>query len=45
MDDNNNYNLLSVNPPLDKAKTDRVLEALNADEKNGFNSLAVGMSK
>ena len=45
VDENNDYNLLSVNPPLDKKKTDRVLDTLNADGKNGFNSLAVGMSK
>ena len=45
MDDNDDYNLLNVNPPLDKSKTNPMLETLNADGKNGFNSFAVGMSK
>jgi hypothetical protein len=45
VDENNDYNLSNVSPPLDKSKTDPLLETLNADEKNGFNLFAVGMSK
>jgi hypothetical protein len=45
VDENKDYNLSNVNPPLDKIKTDPVLETLNADGKNGFNLFAVGMSK
>jgi hypothetical protein len=45
VDENNDYNLSNINPPLDKDKTNPVLETLNADGKNGFNLFAVGMSK
>ena len=45
VDENKDYILSNVNPPLDKSKTDPVLETLNADGKNGFNLFAVGMSK
>lgn len=45
MDEDNDYQLSGVNPSLDRNKTDALLNNLNADGKNGFNSFAVGMSK
>mmetsp|Transcript_39876 Transcript_39876/g.84969 ORF Transcript_39876/g.84969 Transcript_39876/m.84969 type:complete len:244 (-) Transcript_39876:768-1499(-) len=45
IDENSDYQLSDVNPPLDQRKTDPVLYCLNKDAKNGFNSFAVGMRK
>ena len=44
-EDNQEYILSSVNPSLDVAKTNPILDELNKDGKSGFNSFAVGMSK
>ena len=45
MDENSDYELSDLNPPLDRNKTNPVLNGLNSDGKNGFNSFVVGMSK
>ncbi|KAL7532487.1 hypothetical protein ACHAWF_004157 [Thalassiosira exigua] len=45
MDENNDYMLTNVNPPLDQNETDPILGGLNSDGKNGFNSFVVGMRK
>lgn len=44
-EDNEEYILSGVNPSLDVAKTNPILDELNKDGKSGFNSFAVGMSK
>jgi len=45
MDKNNDYELSDVNPSLDQIRTDPILNGLNSDGKNGFNSFVVGMRK
>ena len=44
-EDNEEYILSGVNPSLDVAKTNPILNELNKDGKSGFNSFAVGTSK
>eukprot|EP00578_Thalassiosira_sp_NH16_P008205 CAMPEP_0181111216 /NCGR_PEP_ID=MMETSP1071-20121207/19153_1 /TAXON_ID=35127 /ORGANISM="Thalassiosira sp., Strain NH16" /LENGTH=241 /DNA_ID=CAMNT_0023195087 /DNA_START=19 /DNA_END=744 /DNA_ORIENTATION=+ len=45
MDDNNEYQLSDVNPTLDEKQTNSLLDDLNADHKNGFNTFVVGIRK
>ena len=44
-DENDQYQLSKVNPPLNQTTTDALLEELNKDGTNGLNKFAIGMSK